>query len=454
MGKEKLGTLQRNGILSRVPSITGATELILNNGVKVVLHSFTPSPGANRDRIMVHGFRPQGASSFSREDYFSAINAPLIVAHSGVGGLDTYQLERFLSGTGLEQGIRPYIDYNETGIRGKATLQELEKLLQLVYLYFKAPNMDRAAFEDWIVSAQNEYQNLPYNLHTADIIDGINEFTGDSSNVVMGTKRFEGIPKTHWERAYDIYKTLFGNARDFTFLLSGDFEEESVLPLVEKYLGNLPNSPKSSINGNRDEIGAPLPEGPLFKEIHQPYGNGMKGQKYAIRFLHQTNGPKDWKERIRVKALGVLTNYKFQELRFSEGLGLYSFGVDARFNDDLSRYELSFSFDCAPEEFERLRTASNRLISEIKSGNLDTGMFAAAMERLYPRYGSGTLNKNAMAIKRLYEHYRYSNNWVDPMESERFTQSLTLDDIQRTARKYFTDGNKYEFIMGKSMVPH
>lgn len=57
----------------------GTYEIQLNNGVKVAFQSVKPTISLNQNRIMFHGFSKKGASIFPKEDYFSAINAPLII---------------------------------------------------------------------------------------------------------------------------------------------------------------------------------------------------------------------------------------------------------------------------------------------------------------------------------------------------------------------------------------
>ncbi|MBO3100261.1 M16 family metallopeptidase [Gelidibacter pelagius] len=445
--KEILADLKTNDYIKEISGTSGATELILNNGVKVSLKSYTPSSGAHNKNIMVHGFSPYGASSFPKEDYFSAINAPLIVKHTGVGGLDKFQIERFLADSGFKNGVRPYIEYSETGIKGDAPLQNLENLLQLVYLHFKEPGTNKAAFKDWVVKEKIKFRKLPYSLHVSDFLHGIKDFTDESSETPMGTIRFKGISKTNMNRAHDIYKQLYGSAKDFTFIISGDFKLETVVPLVKKYLGNLPNSSESNIK-NINGLSAVSPtRKPVEQVIHFDYNNNIKGQKYGIRFLLKTNDPNNWQEEINLKALSVLTNYKLKDLRYARGLGLYNFGVDGKLNNSLSRYEIDFIFDTTPSEFEDLRTEANLLINEIKLGEIDDNLFMSAVKHLHLLYNLDQLNKNSQTIKRLHEHYRFDKQWVNPIEMNEYVKSLTLEDIINSAQKYFNEDNKYEFSM-------
>src|SRR5690606_29144422 len=112
------------------------------------------SPGViQRSEIIMHGFSPYGAISYPQDKFFTAINTPSIVRNTGVGELNKFQLKNYLSNTNsLKMGITPYIYYLESGIRGDSNIEDLETMLQLVYLYFTSPRKDTVAFEDWQVN--------------------------------------------------------------------------------------------------------------------------------------------------------------------------------------------------------------------------------------------------------------------------------------------------------------
>src|SRR5690606_19387102 len=160
MGADEISALKEVGFKDKGESESGVRTLVLGNGVKVVLDTLN----RNTDMLYLHGFSPKGASCFSREDYFSAINGPEIVQNAGVGDLDKFVLGRFLERTSFRQGMHPYIDYFETGIKGNAKLEELEMLLQLVYLYFTQPRKDKIAYEDWKSREKENYLNPFYSL--------------------------------------------------------------------------------------------------------------------------------------------------------------------------------------------------------------------------------------------------------------------------------------------------
>ena len=55
-----------------------------------------------------------------------------------------------------------------------------------------------------------------------------------------------------------IYKERFANAGDFIFLFVGAFKEETIKPLLEKYIGSLPSKPQKE---NYKDLGIRPPSG-------------------------------------------------------------------------------------------------------------------------------------------------------------------------------------------------
>ncbi|WMQ64740.1 insulinase family protein [Imtechella halotolerans] len=431
----------------------GTYEIQLNNGVKVAFQSVKPTISLNQNRIMFHGFSKKGASIFPKEDYFSAINAPLIIRNAGVGEIDKYALSRYLKGTSFNKGIFPYVHYNETGIRGNVMLKDLESFLQLVYLYFTNPRKDSNAFENWKKDEEKRHQSPTYNdLIQEDFNVEIRQFLGDSTVVFEGTKRLNGIEETDMDRAYKIYQQLYGDASEFTFLISGDFQIKSVLPMIQKYLGNLPmRHQKTEIHPyKKNKVHFINP--PIYHMFSAQNVNGayeMKSIKYNLRFITQPENPLGWKEKIKVELLGLLMNEKIKKLRFSRNAALYYLAAYGRYNSNINSYELGITLDCIKEEIEMIRYESKNIIEQIKKGGFTTDEFKFILDSYLnsSRYNVNHINKNEQIILNMYNFYRHNITWKNNFEEQQFIRSLTKEDLQKTAQKYLNKNKVMEFLM-------
>ena len=254
------------------------------------------------------------------------------------------------------------------------------------------------------------------------------------------------MKETDFHTSYDAYHQLFGNPEDFTFIVSGNFDN-SILPLLQKYLGNLPKKSPSlrcttSQRGSTDM----QPQSSIIK-IPAPEYYKMKSLQYGIVYAQEAKNPHDWKEQLKVEILGEITDMKVWSLRQEKGYSLYMVGASGKFNEEMERYEITSTFDCVPEEFPLIRRDFKRIISEIKNGFFSKNDFQQTIDGVSAAYGADRLNVPRILNSRLFNYYRYRLPWLDPAEVLEFIESLTAKDIVETANKYYKEENLFEFEM-------
>ena len=115
-----------------IPEI-GVTEWKLKNGLKVILKS----TDFQNDQILFSAFSPGGSSLFADDDLPSGVWGSQILAGSGLGAFKAAELEKKL--TGKVARARAAIGELGEGLQGDASPQDLETLMQLIYLQFTAP---------------------------------------------------------------------------------------------------------------------------------------------------------------------------------------------------------------------------------------------------------------------------------------------------------------------------
>lgn len=436
-------------------SKSGATEYILNNGLKLVINPVKPTPGPYQDKIMIHGFTFRGVHSFPEEDHYSLINAPSIVRHSGVDGIDKFEIEEILKSKNMMPGnVSPYVDFNDAGVQASVKTENLETALQLLYLYFSKPRKDRTAFEDWKTKAYEAK-----NIFNTDLSLAIKAVTGDPSILsyisLLGTKAdnrgtafLQSVGNTNLDTAYNLYQKIFGNAEDFTFVITGDFRIESVLPLLVKYLGNLPNSGTPFEYSSTDDIRRSDIEKPGQYEIPAPVGDDLHNIKYSMKFITKKEDIPSWQEQLKVEALGVVFRNMLWSLRFAKGYSVYSVVASGELNKPMQRFEVSTHLDCLPEEFPSVRRDALEISKKIKSSVVKDELFGVWMQRMYTNYEvKGKGGRHLEQHTNLYDHYRYGTPISEPGEVEKFVKALTPEDILEVANKYMQKENLYEFMM-------
>src|SRR5690606_33242484 len=315
----------------------------------VVLNTLDTIADQNTEQgnsIRLHAFTPVGVRCYAKQDYFSALNAAEIMMNSGVGGLNKFELKRYLGSKDFKGSVLPYIDYDESGIRGVTSLEDLETALQLIYLYFTSPNKDILAFEDWKLKANSFYALESINEN--DFRTRIRTILGDYTFLPEGTKALEGVSKTDMDRALAIFNEIYGNAEDFTFIFTGSFSENKVLALSQKYLGNLPVKPVQKPCNHLTTKHNRLPKP---QKITIPSTEYMQEAKVQLKYISSlTSKDLNWKEEAKLQLLQYLMNFSImQEMRFkSEEEGSYNISI--WINRDKSRLfnEVSLQFTSNP----------------------------------------------------------------------------------------------------------
>lgn len=415
-------------------------EYVLSNGIKLILKPDKNSPS---NKITIRGFSKNGASCFPEKDHNSAILAPSLVKNSGAGQFDKFELNRFYqTTTSLKKGVDLYINYNEAGLKASVNNDEAEILLQLIYLFLSKPHQNRLAYEHWKTEQLlfSETANNPINA----LNNKLSKLIKDKTAQPIGAKRIEAIKKVELNKALDIYNTLFTRPGELTFIITGDFEKQKLLPIIQRYLGNLPTHSKSDSNivCEREKT-VRLSAGPISKSINLENPQNVDNAYYALAYVKETESSDDWKEELKVKVLGKVTNALLYRLRNEEELALYYFSAGGYYNRAMGRYELKFRLNCTQEELSLVEKKTNDIINDIKQGNFSKNYLQKAIEELisqYQQFKDLSLWNN----ESLYRHYKYDEPIIKVDEIQNFLSTLSVEDIEETAKKYFKNEFKYE----------
>ena len=130
-----------------------AVEWTLENGAKVVFKS----TGFKEDEILFSAWSPGGNSLYDSSDDVSADLAATIMAMSGVADFDKITLDKMLADKVFS--LSPYISELREGFSGSSSVNDLETMLQMVYLYFTRPRFDETSFQSYVSRMAGILQN-------------------------------------------------------------------------------------------------------------------------------------------------------------------------------------------------------------------------------------------------------------------------------------------------------
>jgi zinc protease len=419
-------------ISSKTDDSLQTTTFKLSNGATIILKS----TNFKNDEILFRAFSKGGHSLVKDADYYSASNAASIVAQSGVGNFSAIDLGNMLKGknTSLSSNISLYSE----GLNGSTIPKETETLLQLIHLYFTAPRKDNDAFESLKTRQKQLYANLEANPQIY--------FSSEFQKLMTqnhprsgGLPKPEDFDKINLDRSIQIYKERFANAGDFTFLFVGALDEDSIKPLLEKYIGSLPGN---SVKENFKDLGIRPPSGKVEKVINK----GSEPQS-IVNIVFTSPTPYNAKDNYVLQSLADVMNIKLIEKLREEKGSVYGISASGR----LSKYPYSYSsfsisFPCAPENADTLSKAA---IDELKK-IMQNGVTPEDLEKIkeqQKRKLEVDLKQNQFWMTGLYDAYYTGNNPDDILNRQKQTESLTSKMIQDAAKKYINLNNYIRAVL-------
>jgi zinc protease len=236
-----------------------------------------------------------------------------------------------------------------------------------------------------------------------------------------------------------IYNQIFSNAHGMHFTFVGTLDTIMARPLLEKYLGSLPASPKE--NAFKDNNVRPV-KGVVNAAIKK----GKEAQSMiSLVFTGETEySPK---ENLVFRALLDAINIKVTEKLREEMSGIYGGG----FNGAISRrpythYSITAYIPCGPENVDKLTSELINLIKSAQANGIDQKDLDKVKETWKKQYNV-SMQSNDFWLSSL------SNAWInrtDPEEILNYEQNvntLTVEDLQKAARKYFTLDNYVKAVL-------
>lgn len=406
------------------------TEWELSNGVKVIVKP----TDFKEDEVLLSAYSPGGYSLVPDKDIPSAQLVTAMAVMSGVGNFSKIDLDKMLAGKLV--GVNPYIGENEEGFNGSSSPNDLETLLQLVHVYFTNPRFDETAFNAYMSQIQALLQNAGNNPQMV---------FRDSMSYIVNNRHFRKRPmnvellkEVDFKSLEPIFRNRFADASDFTFVIIGNVKTDELKPMVETYLGSLPNiKRKESWKDN----GIRFPKG----ENKYPFTFNMQVPKSTCFVAFNSKADYSMENMLKISAIEHVLDLRYTEIiREKEG-GTY--GVSARASlskTPENQVNVNIYFDTDPEKAAHLvglvHSEFQKIVNE---GPTEVDLNKAREYFLKTRQERLRENRFWSSVIREY----YQNN-IDILTGyEDMVKKLTPSEVKKAADKFFKDANMLEIIM-------
>jgi zinc protease len=401
------------------------TEWTLKNGVKIVLK---PTDFKN-DQILFAGSSFGGTSLYDLKDFQSARFASTLAALGGTGAFNQIQLGKFLSGK--QVSVYPFISELSEGVSGSAAPKDLETALQLLYSYFTQPRKDADVVKGFLSNQKSALQSQINTPTPARVFQDTVTVTLGNNNPRRQPLQPADLDKIDLDRALAIYKERFANAGDFTFFFVGNVNEETLKPLVERYLGGLPATGASE---KFTDLGIRTPTGQLSKTVYR----GLD-PKASVQLVY--SGNMDWspENTTQLDALSEVLEIKLIEKLREEESGVYGVGASGAYSKyPVPRYTFRINFGCAPENVEKLIAKTKELIDDLKKSGATSGDIAKFKAETR-RESEVQLKDNQFWLGYLQNQYYTGDAPDEVLHEDELLKKVTVESTKEGANRYFGD---------------
>jgi zinc protease len=411
------------------------TKLTLGNGA-TVWFKYTNNKD---DEIIMQAFSNGGISNIPSEDEPTAELASRIKATCGVGEFSALDLRRFL--TGKVASVSANMTEIEEMLTGSSSVKDFETMLQLIYLQFLPTRKDDSAVKSLLQRMKVTYENRK-NDPSSVLSDTLTVLMSNRSpRVNIVTPEF--FERMNIEKAYSIVDDRYKDASDFNFLFIGNVDAGKMTPLIEKYIGSIPDiERKETWKDNKlDPV-----DGHVVRELLTQ----MKDPKATVYVHFHGDYPCTPENVEYLNAIRYILNLRYVEsIREKEG-GTYGVSVYGNLTSrPRNKYTMTMNFTCAPERVDYLKKVLLDEITNIKNNGVTQEEVNRTRENFIKTLPEN-LKNNSFVMDRVKN---YINNGVYtplPQYSTEIFEKLDGKKIQTYAQKYF--GNDYLEIVQKPLI--
>ncbi len=210
----------------------GYKELSLSNGATVILKK----TDYKTDEIQMTAFAKGGTCLYGEKDYSNLKVMRYMGNLSGLGNFSNNELQKALAGKQCAVGFN--MNVTRSNVTGHTTPKDIETFLQLVYLNFTSVAKDSLSYESFmgqlklVLPSQGLQPEYAFEDSLSTVI-----YSGNPRYKILGES---DINKISYDRCLEIIKERTANAANYTFVFVGNYDEATLLPLIEQYIASLP----------------------------------------------------------------------------------------------------------------------------------------------------------------------------------------------------------------------
>ena len=421
-------------IKSEKPGKFGSTILTLSNGVRVILKQ----TDFKANEIVMRAYSPGGTNRYGLEDQYTLQMLPALIGASGLGEFSSTELPKALAGK--QASANPSITGTREYISGTAVPKDLRTMFELTYLRFQPLTRD-----DKAVSALLEQQRLTLRNQALNPMKALSDSiktTLYGSNPYVITMDEADVDKVSYDRAVEIYNDRFADAGDFTFIIAGAFDNDSIREYVCQYLATLPTV-------KRDD--RPMPGHVDFVKGSHVNRFQKKQEQPSTTMILANVAPVKYslKNDQVIQILGEVLDTRLIETVREEMGAAYSTSTQATMQTQKDENKFSIVLQTyAPVKPEMVDTCLQVIHHELESialNGIDEAKYLAKTKEYMAKTYQEGQRENDTWLSYLETFYR--RGWDENTKYLETLQGITGKDVQKMAKQLLKSKNDFAVIM-------
>ena len=327
-----VATLKKGKITKETENTTfGYKELTLSNGATVILKK----TDFKDDEVQMQASSKGGMSLYGEADYTNLKVFDDVIGMSGLGNFSNTELQKALAGKEVNADLS--LVNTRQYLNAHSTPKDLETMFQMSYLYFTNVKKDEKQFQNLMTQLDLALKNK--SLSPEAVFSDSLTATMYAHNPRFTELDVKDLKDINYDRILAIAKERFQNAGQFTFVISGNFDEQTIRPLIEQYIASLPATGAKAEDFN--EI-LTLAQGEVIN-LFKVKTESPKATAYELWYADM---PYTLENNVKLDAVGQILSMIYLKTIREDESAAYSCGSRGYFNNSSRQAKATLIAGC------------------------------------------------------------------------------------------------------------
>lgn len=426
-----VATIKKGKITKETENKTfGYKELTLSNGATVILKK----TDFKDDEVQMQAFSMGGKSLYGEADYTNLKVFDTAIGMSGLGNFSSTELQKALAGKNVNADLS--LANTRQYLTAHSTPKDIETMFQMSYLYFTNVKKDDKQFQNLMTQLDMALKNK--SLSPDAVFSDSVAATTYGHNPRFNNIDVKDLKDINYDRILEIAKERFQNAAQFTFVISGNFDEQTIRPLIEQYIASLPAT-KAKPEQFKEVI--TFAKG----EVVNQFKVKTESPKATAREMWYAEMPYTLDNIVKLDAVGqVLSMIYLKTIREDESAA-YSCGAAGHFNTG-SNQPKAILFAVCPMNPDKSELAVRLLHEGIQ--NMAKQVDADQLQKVKDymlKQADIDAKQNSYWINTITTFKEYGLDVYT--DYKKTVEALTVDNVRDFLNELLKSGNHVEVIM-------